>query len=393
MTYKTAVLKRKIEYFFILPFIILGKIIGLFYKLKCKSQVFIFNPCADLGGSYKVNADIAEVLKDQKPIFIFSKKAKNNGYLSLFQNEHNTIVDVSKWVDNKWLYFNNIIFRGIISTWVNNCKNPILIGGESMYFYKIIQHVKKNTKVIEICHVNTWLNYNQAFISFIDKRIFSTPQVKKDIEEQYRRNNLPEYFYKKLYHIDNWIEIPEYQKTQNKNIEVLFVGRGADVKRVHLISKIADELQNENVPINFTFIGDVEKVVSEKTLKTCKILGNVSDKNILISNYQKADILILTSLKEGLPLVVMDMMAYGKTVLSTPAGGIVDYIFHLDNGLIIDELFDEEKIVAKGKELLKFANKNKDAIKNLGIKARVNAMKLFTKEQFALAYRKIVLND
>ncbi len=392
MTYKTSVLKRKFEYIFIFPFVFLGKIIGHFYTLNCKSQVFIFNPCADLGGSYKVNADIAEVLQHQKPIFIFSKKARNNGYLSLFKNEHNTILDISKWVDNKWLYFNNIIFRGILSTWINNCKNPILIGGESMYFYKIIQHVKKNTKVIEICHVNTWLNYNQAFISFIDKRIFSTPQVKKEVEAQYEKNKLPKIFNEKLYHIDNWVELPEYKKTENNNLEVLYVGRGADVKRVYLISKIADELNNENIPINFTFIGDVENVVSENTMKTCRVLGNVSDNSILKSHYQKADILILTSIKEGLPLVVMDMMAYGKTVLSTPAGGIADYIFHLENGLIIDELFDEEKIVVKGKALLIFANEHKNVIENLGLKAREKATQLFSKELFEKNYKKLILD-
>ncbi len=75
----------------------------------------------------------------------------------------------------------------------------------------------------------------------------------------------------------------------------------------------------------------------------------------------------------------MDMMAYGKTVLFTPVSGIADYIFHLENGLVINELFDEEKIVATLKSLLFFANEHKNVIENLGLKAREKATQLFAK--------------
>ncbi len=44
--------------------------------------------------------------------------------------------------------------------------------------------------------------------------------------------------------------------------------------------------------------------------------------------YNETDILLLTSAFEGLPVVVMMMMAYGRVVISTAVNGIPDYIKH-----------------------------------------------------------------
>src|SRR5436190_1888687 len=83
-----------------------------------------------------------------------------------------------------------LFFRGVISSWINDVNRPVVFGGESLFFYKILPHVKKETKKIELCHLNTWIDFSQAFAKYIDIRIFSTPKIKRDVEHQYRRNNL-----------------------------------------------------------------------------------------------------------------------------------------------------------------------------------------------------------
>ena len=67
----------------------------------------------------------------------------------------------------------------------------MVIGGESLFFYKVLPHIKKSATRADICHLNTWFNYSQAFIKDMDARIFSTPQLKRDAEELYQKNNLP----------------------------------------------------------------------------------------------------------------------------------------------------------------------------------------------------------
>jgi hypothetical protein len=89
-----------------------------------------------------------------------------------------------------------------LAAWINKSDQPVIFGGESLFFYKMLPHVKKNAKKIELCHLNTWINYSLAFVKYIDLRIFSTPKIKRDAEDVYRRNHLPPSFFNKLVFID-----------------------------------------------------------------------------------------------------------------------------------------------------------------------------------------------
>jgi glycosyltransferase involved in cell wall biosynthesis len=115
------------------------------------------------------------------------------------------------------------------------------------------------------------------------------------------------------------------------------------------------------------------------------------DKNLLSSLYDDADVLILTSAYEGLPIVVMDMMARGKVVISTAVDGIPDYIKHMDNGLLIQELVDEEKIKLEAIRLLKMLAESKGKVLEIGGKARQLAIQKFDKQVFSENYLQILI--
>ncbi len=389
MNYKQACLKRDIELTLIYPLIIIGKLIAHFFPLKEKSSYFLFFPSFDIGGSPKVNADIVSILKNNNPIIILSKKPHNNGFKELFLSHNCKVIDLHKIIDNKIFHFMNIIYRGIISTWINNSVNPIVFGGECMYFYKIIPHLKKSIYKIELSHLNTWLNYNQSFIKYINIRIVSTPKLKRYLESQYQINNVPSDFLKRIIYIDNWVEIPECELKNNFTLNVLFVGRGAPQKRVHLVSAIAENIIKSNKEITFTFVGDVLNIVSEYVKKNCKIFEFITNQSELNLLYDTSDVLILTSAFEGLPIVVMDMMARGKVVISTAVDGIPDYITHRESGLLIYELTDENKIIDCGVKLINELNKNRALLQSLGINAKKIAQQKFDKKLFEEKYKSI----
>ncbi|MBL0146281.1 MAG: hypothetical protein IPP48_11450 [Chitinophagaceae bacterium] len=277
MTYKQAVFKQQIELFLISPIVRLGKIWGSLNKLSKQYTHFFFFPCADMGGSIKVNADIIKCVDSDKALIIFSKKPQNNKFLSLFQNSGADIIDLSSKIDNKAFHVVNIFYRGVLSSWMNSTHSPVILGGESLYFYKVIPFVKKPSTIIELCHLNTWFNYSQAFITKITYRIFSTKKVKRDVEEQYKKNNIPPQYFSKLLFIDNAINIPYYINTKNNILQIVFVGRGAPQKRVHIIVEILEMAHKLNLPVHFTFVGDVEKYFSSETLKICTVLGEIND--------------------------------------------------------------------------------------------------------------------
>ncbi len=386
MNYRQAQWKRRLEAIPNAPFIWLGKWLGYVIKKPADTRYFLFFPSADIGGSPKVNADILQLIDKRNPLVIFSKKAKNNGFYSLFYREGITVLDLSKQIDNKGYHVLNIIWRGILSTWINQTPEAIILGGECIYFYKIVQHIKPSVRVIEVSHLNTWLNFNQAYIPFIDYRIVSTPKLKRYFEQQYASNGVPNQYLSRLQFIDNWVDIPALKSNQHEGLKVLFVGRGAPQKRVPIISAIAEELMMENRDFSFTFVGDVMPLLSPFVQKHATIYEFVQDKDLLASLYDDADVLILTSAYEGLPIVVMDMMARGKVVISTAVDGIPDYIHHMENGLLIHELIDEEKIKLEAIQLLTMLAENPSIYRTLGDRARELACHRFSRKSFETSY-------
>lgn len=392
MTYKTGVLKRNIELLCMFPFVFLGKVAGKIFPLKTKHRVFLFFPSADIGGSVKVNIDITGCIKNEKPLIIFSKKPNNNQFRSFFEREGARIIDLHKYVDNKLYHFVNFFFRGVLAAWINRVDKPVVFGGESLFFYKILPHLKKEARKIELCHLNTWIDFSQAFAKYIDVRIFSTPKIKRDVERQYHRNNLPQSFFNKLKFIDNKVDIPPFKEVTNKILEVIYVGRGAPQKRVHLIAEIARQMHEARRPVHFSFVGDVEDILSPDVKGYCTLHGQVNDVQKLHEIYLNSDVLLLTSAYEGLPIVIMDMMARGKVIISTAVDGIPDYITHKNNGLLIKET-DENKIVQQGIELLNELIADPALKKAIGMESYHYALKHFSGQTFCETYRKILLDE
>jgi glycosyltransferase involved in cell wall biosynthesis len=279
----------------------------------------------------------------------------------------------------------------VLASWINKAESPVIFGGESLFFYKMLPHVKKETRRIELCHLPTWLHYTIGSIDLVSLRLFSTKNLKEEVIKQYNENHLGEKFYNRLFFIDNAIDIPPNPETHNEKLEVVFIGRGAPQKRVHLIAAIAKKMNEEKDAVHFSFVGDVENVINTNDFSFCKFYGNVNDDVLMNKIYSQSDVLILTSAYEGLPIVVMKMMAYGKVVVSTAVNGIPDYIKNMENGLLITATNDEE-IVKEAIRELRLLIQNPHLKQQLGKRSRDIAIEKFSEEKFAVTYRKILLD-
>ena len=209
------------------------------------------------------------------------------------------------------------------------------------------------------------------------------------MEAQYRENNLSQHYFEKLFFIDNAIDIPEYKPTENQILQVYFIGRGAAQKRVHLIAAIAKKIHAKGLPAKFNFVGDVEKVIDTAAYPFCKFYGNVKEEAAMKQIYEAADILLLTSSFEGLPIVVMQMMAYGKVVISTAVNGIPDYIHDMENGLLIKAV-NENDIIREAAAHIETLLQNPEMRIKLGKRSREIAIEKFSKKSFCTGYRKLL---
>lgn len=392
MTYSAAKRKLQLELIGMFPFVLLGKLAGHIFGLKNKNRVFLFFPNGDIGGSPQVNIDITNCIKNFKPLIIFSKKANNNQFRDKYDIEGVRVLDLHKFIDNKFLHFVNFFYRGLLSVWINKQKNAVVFGGECIFFYKVIPHLKKHVHCVELCHLATWLPYTISFIDRINCRVFSTLNLKEQVAKQYLAYNLEAGYYERLFFIENAIDIPEYKVSENDLLQVCFIGRGAPQKRVHLIAAIATAIHNKNLPVKFSFIGDVEKSIDIDSLPFCTFYGNIKEESKMKQMYVLADVLILTSSFEGLPIVVMQMMAHGKIVISTAVNGIPDYIHHGENGFLI-KAPDENGIIKEGVGYIETLLQNPDMKIRLGKKSRQIAMEKFNREEFCISYHNLLKLD
>jgi glycosyltransferase involved in cell wall biosynthesis len=96
------------------------------------------------------------------------------------------------------------------------------------------------------------------------------------------------------------------------NLELLIAGTGSEVK-------------------------SVLKYLNDEKIKNVKYVGNVTgfEKHELLLS---SDILLFPSLSEGLPLTILEGMAYGLAIVSSTVGGIPDVILNGENGYLVESL-------------------------------------------------------
>ena len=156
-----------------------------------------------------------------------------------------------------------------------------------------------------------------------------------------------------------------------------------------MVAAIAKMIHEKKLPVKFNFVGDVSKIININDYPYCRFYGNVKEEAQMQRIYEIADVLILTSAFEGLPVVIMQMMSYGKVVVSTAVSGIPDYIFHEQNGLLIFST-EEAAIIGEGSAHIERLLKDALLRKTLGDRARKDAIEKFSRHSFETSYRKIL---
>jgi glycosyltransferase involved in cell wall biosynthesis len=118
------------------------------------------------------------------------------------------------------------------------------------------------------------------------------------------------------------VEIPEDLGQEDDPPLVLYAGRLSPEKNIDVILEAT-----EGLPRIIAGDGPLRALVP-------KALGYVSQQE-LSRLYKRAAVVVLASSREGLPNVVLEAMAHGKTVVATPVGGIPSLIEDGETGLLV----------------------------------------------------------
>jgi glycosyltransferase involved in cell wall biosynthesis len=125
-----------------------------------------------------------------------------------------------------------------------------------------------------------------------------------------------------VHEIPYGVEIPKETAPEEQPPKVLFAGRLSPEKRIDVVAAATDGL-----PRIVAGDGPLRDLLPDA-------LGFVPQ-NELFGLYDRAAVVLLASEREGLPNVVLEAMARGKTVVSTPVGGIPAVIEDGKTGLLV----------------------------------------------------------
>ncbi|MGH1412290.1 MAG: glycosyltransferase family 4 protein [Pelagimonas sp.] len=145
----------------------------------------------------------------------------------------------------------------------------------------------------------------------------------------------------KLHIVHCGIEPDRYGKTWHSGGRLLFVGRLAGVKGVPILFQAMAQIQKDMPKLSLSLIGDgperksLEALASELGLADqVSFLGYKSQSEVAEALLE-ADLFVLPSFAEGVPVVLMEAMASGVPVITTQIAGIAELVRHGESGWLI----------------------------------------------------------
>lgn len=197
-------------------------------------------------------------------------------------------------------------------------------------FFNMVQGFRffRENRVVHFCF--------EKFLSVLLKTADMLFVLDDETAKQYQKYN------KNVYRVENSIvlpgEIPERTKC-HEPIRLLFVGR---LSRVKGIDGIVEAVANMQGQAHLTIVGDgeeraaLEGLVQEKGLEAqVRLVGGRTPDEVQ-RYYRECDILVMNSVVEGKPMVILEAMSYGMPVVTTPVGGIPEMVTEGQSGEFTD---------------------------------------------------------
>jgi glycosyltransferase involved in cell wall biosynthesis len=118
---------------------------------------------------------------------------------------------------------------------------------------------------------------------------------------------------------------------------LLFVGRLGIQKNLPLLLRALDGVSEQ---FETTIVGDgelegeIKRLATDLRLQNVTFAGRAAGERLL-EYYRQADVFVLPSEREGMPLVLLEAMAMGLPIVATDVMGNRDVIVHNANGLLV----------------------------------------------------------
>ncbi|HUQ64677.1 MAG TPA: glycosyltransferase family 4 protein [Flavitalea sp.] len=217
-----------------------------------------------------------------------------------------------------------------------------------------------------------------GFHNFYNRAKFLKPFIKWTLEssdaviclsEMWKKYYSSAFKLKRLVIINNVIEEPDVlpQHVQNGSLNLLFLGHVTEKKGVFdLLNVLAANREHYKHKVKVTIGGVGEDERLKKTISQNEFNGDVNFAGWVNGNKKaellnSCDVYVLPSYFEGLPISILEAMAYGKPVISTNVGGIPEIVKPGYNGWLFHP-GDQEAL----NNIIREAMDNKELLKQYG---------------------------
>ena len=393
MRYPTLLLKRRLEDLLMLPLILAGRIVSRLKPAPAEYRHWYFFSFYHIGGAEKVHAQITQATGGQHSIIVFTRKAHNDLLLSDFRSSGCRVWDISRYTDNKWLYFLNILMRGLISGYINRQQlTPVVFNGQCNMGYKISPWVAKGIRQIELIHsFNTFSWIRLPFLPFIERTVMISRRRMTDHSDQYRQVGVPASFESRIVYISNAAVLPATLSLEDKDpVTILYSGRGGLEKRIPLTVAIMTAAYEQNPALHFEIMGDVSNVIDPAAFPFIRFHGNVSDPLVIAEIYRRSSILLLTSETEGFPMVIIEAMGSGNAIISTPVGDIPVHVQTGRSGYLFTDPSNADLIVREGTAYILNLAADPGLLRTIREHNRAYALSHFGIAQFNRHYQQLI---
>jgi glycosyltransferase involved in cell wall biosynthesis len=176
---------------------------------------------------------------------------------------------------------------------------------------------------------------------------------------------------------------------EDSDVVVGFSGRLDLIKNLGLLVDVFASCGREHPNLRLLIVGDGPEKIYLETLcqKRCigaRVVFTGQQENVL-SYLRAMDVFLLTSLREQMPMTVLEAMAVGIPVVATKVGEIPHVIDHEANGFIVDLDAPPEAFVGLLRQLISPARRE-----SMGNVARQKVLDHFQEQTMLQQYRTII---
>jgi len=303
--------------------------------------ISLYSNLNNVGGAQKVSIEIHKGLLDLDEA--------HTGYFSSFDSYSMINSKFKKLIPKKrYLKFNPIelIIKNPDAIFLSHHRKMTTL------LFLVGKLLFKKIKLIHVAH-NEFSSLKR--VSFFPKNIIAVSQgVKKNHEKYFNLKNI-----KVIYNGVNNPKERNSKKLLKQTIKILLPGRVTDVKQqVEIVNNLKGKIPKQ---IKILFAGDGPKLYLLKkeigNNKSFQVLGYVPNMNIL---YKEVDFVLLFSIKEGLPLSLIEAQSFGVPIICNDVGGNLEILQNKKNGYLVSSF---ESLNETFQELLHLSQDNYNELK------------------------------